>query len=50
MADKACSGGLGGFAEGKNDLFTNPTLAEIGDAYGKSVARSSTAGSSSATS
>ncbi|GGW53758.1 aldo/keto reductase [Streptomyces griseoloalbus] len=29
----------GGFAEGKNDLFTNPPLAEIGKAYGKSVAQ-----------
>jgi 2,5-diketo-D-gluconate reductase A len=29
----------GPFAEGKNDLFTNPTLTEIGDAYGKSVAQ-----------
>ena len=29
----------GGFAEGKNDLFTNPTLAEIGAAHGKSVAQ-----------
>jgi 2,5-diketo-D-gluconate reductase A len=27
----------GPFAEGKNDLFTNPTLAAIGDAHGKSV-------------
>jgi 2,5-diketo-D-gluconate reductase A len=27
----------GPFAEGKNDLFTNPTLAEIGAAHGKSV-------------
>ena len=29
----------GGFAEGKNDLFTNPLLAEIGAAHGKSVAQ-----------
>lgn len=29
----------GGFAEGKNDLFTNPLLAEIGTEYGKSVAQ-----------
>jgi len=29
----------GPFAEGKNDLFTNPVLAEIADAYGKSVAQ-----------
>lgn len=29
----------GPFAEGKNDLFTNPNLTEIGDAYGKSVAQ-----------
>ncbi|SNT65452.1 2,5-diketo-D-gluconate reductase A [Asanoa hainanensis] len=29
----------GPFAEGKNDLFTNPTLTEIGAAYGKSVAQ-----------
>lgn len=29
----------GPFAEGRNDLFTNPTLAEIGDAHGKSVAQ-----------
>ncbi|MFB7992292.1 aldo/keto reductase [Streptomyces sp. NPDC056002] len=29
----------GGFAEGKNDLFTNPLLAEIGEKYGKSVAQ-----------
>jgi len=29
----------GGFAEGKNDLFTNSTLAAIGDAHGKSVAQ-----------
>lgn len=27
----------GPFAEGKNDLFTNATLAAIGDAHGKSV-------------
>lgn len=25
------------FAEGRNDLFSNPTLTEIGQAYGKSV-------------
>ena len=29
----------GPFAEGKNDLFTNPTLAEIGGKYGKTVAQ-----------
>ena len=29
----------GPFAEGKNGLFTNPTLAEIGVAHGKSVAQ-----------
>jgi 2,5-diketo-D-gluconate reductase A len=29
----------GPFAEGKNDLFTNPTLGEIGAAHGKSVAQ-----------
>ena len=29
----------GPFAEGKNDLFTNPTLTEIGGAHGKSVAQ-----------
>ncbi|WP_338703223.1 aldo/keto reductase [Streptomyces sp. Q6] len=29
----------GGFAEGKNDLFTNPLLTEIGKEYGKSVAQ-----------
>jgi 2,5-diketo-D-gluconate reductase A len=29
----------GPLAEGKNDLFTNPILAEIGDAHGKSVAQ-----------
>jgi 2,5-diketo-D-gluconate reductase A len=29
----------GPFAEGKNDLFTNPTLTEIGTAHGKSVAQ-----------
>ncbi|MER5949532.1 aldo/keto reductase [Streptomyces sp. NPDC001904] len=29
----------GGFAEGKNDLFTNPLLAEMGKEYGKSVAQ-----------
>jgi 2,5-diketo-D-gluconate reductase A len=28
----------GPFAEGKNDLFTHPTLSEIGAAHGKSVA------------
>ena len=27
------------FAEGKNDLFTNPVLAKIGEAHGKSVAQ-----------
>ncbi|MFI9365244.1 aldo/keto reductase [Kitasatospora sp. NPDC053057] len=29
----------GGFAEGKNDLFTHPVLAGIGEAHGKSVAQ-----------
>ncbi|XUL89269.1 aldo/keto reductase [Streptomyces galilaeus] len=29
----------GGFAEGRNDLFTNPLLTEIGEAHGKSVAQ-----------
>jgi 2,5-diketo-D-gluconate reductase A len=29
----------GPFAEGKNDLFTHPVLAEIGAAHGKSVAQ-----------
>ena len=29
----------GGFAEGKNNLFTNPVLTEIGDSYGKSAAQ-----------
>jgi 2,5-diketo-D-gluconate reductase A len=29
----------GGFAEGKNDLFTNPVLSEIGKQHGKSVAQ-----------
>lgn len=29
----------GPFAEGKNDLFTNPTLQEIGEQYGKSTAQ-----------
>jgi 2,5-diketo-D-gluconate reductase A len=29
----------GPFAEGKNNLFTNPTLTEIGSAHGKSVAQ-----------
>ena len=29
----------GGFAEGRNDLFTNPVLSEIGKAHGKSVAQ-----------
>jgi diketogulonate reductase-like aldo/keto reductase len=29
----------GGFAEGKNNLLTNPLLAEIGNEYGKSVAQ-----------
>jgi 2,5-diketo-D-gluconate reductase A len=30
-------GSWGPFAEGKNNLFTNPTLAAIGEAHGKSV-------------
>lgn len=29
----------GGFAEGRNNLFTDPTLARIGAAHGKSVAQ-----------
>ncbi|MFE0631660.1 aldo/keto reductase [Streptomyces sp. NPDC058864] len=29
----------GGFAEGRNDLFTHPLLGEIGAAHGKSVAQ-----------
>ncbi|WLQ37767.1 aldo/keto reductase [Streptomyces castrisilvae] len=29
----------GGFAEGKNGLFTNPVLSGIGEAHGKSVAQ-----------
>jgi diketogulonate reductase-like aldo/keto reductase len=29
----------GGFAEGKNDLFTNPVLSGIGEQHGKSVAQ-----------
>src|SRR5436190_10456672 len=29
----------GGFAEGKNDLFSNPVLTDIGEAYGKSAAQ-----------
>ena len=29
----------GGFAEGRNNLFTDPTLIAIGDAYHKSVAQ-----------
>ncbi|MEU9049382.1 aldo/keto reductase [Streptomyces sp. NPDC048384] len=29
----------GGFAEGRNDLFTNPLLAEIGKEYDRSVAQ-----------
>ncbi|GAA1093926.1 aldo/keto reductase [Kitasatospora arboriphila] len=29
----------GGFAEGKNDLFTHPVLSEIGEAHGRSVAQ-----------
>ncbi|MFI8350308.1 aldo/keto reductase [Streptomyces sp. NPDC085596] len=29
----------GGFAEGRNDMFTNPLLAGIGKEYGKSVAQ-----------
>lgn len=29
----------GGFAEGRNDLFTDPLLAEIGKEHGKSVAQ-----------
>ena len=29
----------GGFAEGRNNLFSDPTLTAIGDARGKSVAQ-----------
>ena len=29
----------GGFAEGKNNPFTDPALTEIGNAHGKSVAQ-----------
>ena len=29
----------GGFAEGRNDLFTDPLLTDIGNAHGKSVAQ-----------
>jgi diketogulonate reductase-like aldo/keto reductase len=29
----------GGFAEGKNDIFTHPVLSEIGEKHGKSVAQ-----------
>ena len=29
----------GGFAEGRNDLFTHPLLSEIGEKHGKSVAQ-----------
>jgi 2,5-diketo-D-gluconate reductase A len=29
----------GPLAEGKNGIFTNPTLTAIGDAYGRSVAQ-----------
>ena len=29
----------GGFAEGKNNLFTNPVLTDIGEAHGKSAAQ-----------
>ncbi|MEV2231911.1 aldo/keto reductase [Streptomyces phaeochromogenes] len=29
----------GGFAEGKNDIFTDPVLSEIGEKHGKSVAQ-----------
>jgi 2,5-diketo-D-gluconate reductase A len=29
----------GGFAEGRNNLFTDPTLTAIGEAHGKSVAQ-----------
>ncbi|MFJ6214877.1 aldo/keto reductase [Streptomyces sp. NPDC092296] len=29
----------GGFAEGRNDLFTHPVLSDIGEAHGKSVAQ-----------
>ena len=32
-------GSWGGFAEGRNNLFTDPTLTEIGAAHGKSVAQ-----------
>lgn len=46
FADQELMSGLGvqieswgPFAEGKNDLFTHPTLAGIGDAHGRSVAQ-----------
>ncbi|WP_329575086.1 aldo/keto reductase [Kitasatospora sp. NBC_01250] len=29
----------GGFAEGRNELFTHPVLSRVGDAHGKSVAQ-----------
>jgi 2,5-diketo-D-gluconate reductase A len=29
----------GPFAEGRNNLFTNPTLTEVGEAHGKSIAQ-----------
>jgi 2,5-diketo-D-gluconate reductase A len=29
----------GPFAEGRNNLFTNPSLTEIGEAHGKSIAQ-----------
>jgi 2,5-diketo-D-gluconate reductase A len=32
-------GSWGGFAEGRNELFSNPVLAEIGDSHDKSVAQ-----------
>ena len=40
----------GGFAEGKNNLFTDPLLAEIGDVTARASPRSCSAGSSNATS
>jgi len=30
---------VGGFVEGKNNLFTDPVLTEIGEAHGKSAAQ-----------
>jgi hypothetical protein len=38
----------GGFAQGKNNLFTDPVLTAIGNEHGKTVASSCCAGSSNA--